>query len=130
MKHKATGEQHAIVALAEMHGDLKAIVERQHHALSEVFKFFDKHKVPCGDDLLIGPWDAVAQLRGNLTAILACHVADPLRAAARSIVDAMIEVGERTNWADGDETDRVYSWHEIKPLAEALERMPDGKQEA
>lgn len=40
--------------------------------------------------------------------------------AAEKIVAPLVVVGNDTNWADGDETDRVYPWYEIKPLADLI----------
>lgn len=44
---------------------------------------------------------------------------------ARDMVAMLKQVGDQTNWADGDETDRVFAWHEIEPLANALEAFGD-----
>lgn len=50
--------------------------------------------------------------------------------ACRPIVDALEQVGIETNWAGGDETDRVYPWYEIKPLSELLERLEEVRAHA
>lgn len=43
-----------------------------------------------------------------------------LREAAWPIVRALEDVGDQTNWAIGDETDRCYLWYEIEPLKHAV----------
>lgn len=43
-----------------------------------------------------------------------------LREAAKAVVDMVEEVGDRTHWADGDETDMVISWRDVKPMKDAL----------
>jgi hypothetical protein len=40
--------------------------------------------------------------------------------AARAITAKLQIVGDETGWKDGDETDRVYAWHEMLPLVAAL----------
>jgi hypothetical protein len=35
-------------------------------------------------------------------------------------VRALEDVGDQSNWAIGDETDRVYPWYEIEPLKRAV----------
>lgn len=44
-----------------------------------------------------------------------------LQAAAQAVVAPLEAVGDELAWAEGDETDRVYAWYEIKPLRDALE---------
>ena len=48
-----------------------------------------------------------------------------LKAAAKTIVEELETVGNQTDWRDGDETDRVYAWHEMKPLRDAIEFASD-----
>ena len=43
-----------------------------------------------------------------------------LREAAWPIIHELEQAGDDTNWADGDETDRVYPWYEIQPLKNAV----------
>jgi hypothetical protein len=45
---------------------------------------------------------------------------DQLRVAATPIAEALRQVGDETDWRDGNETDRVYAWGEIEPLWKAL----------
>ncbi len=40
--------------------------------------------------------------------------------AATPIVRELESAGEDTDWKDGPETDRVYPWYEIEPLAKVL----------
>ena len=39
----------------------------------------------------------------------------------RKIVDDLEAVGDRTDWRDGDETDMVICWRDVKPLVVVLE---------
>ena len=41
-------------------------------------------------------------------------------AVARPIVKELQDIGDDMKWSMGDETDRVYPWYEISPLAEML----------
>lgn len=41
--------------------------------------------------------------------------------AARAVTAELQKVGDATQWQDGDETDRVYAWHEMQALAAALD---------
>lgn len=47
-----------------------------------------------------------------------------LRAVATPIAEALRQVGDETDWRDGDETDRVYAWHEMEALWKALADSP------
>lgn len=40
--------------------------------------------------------------------------------AARAVTAELQKVGDETEWRDGDETDRVFAWHELLPLVKAL----------
>ena len=50
-----------------------------------------------------------------------------LRKAAKTLVDMIEEVGDRTQWADGDETDVVIAWRDVKPIKQALEAGTDAE---
>jgi len=43
-----------------------------------------------------------------------------LRNAARELIKLIKDVGNETDWRDGDETDRVFAWHEFDQLRKAL----------
>jgi len=45
----------------------------------------------------------------------------PVLQAATELVQLIRDVGEETDWRDGDETDRVFAWHEFEALRKALE---------
>jgi len=51
---------------------------------------------------------------------------DDLRKSARELIQLIRDVGEETDWHDGDETDRVFAWHEFDDLRKALGEDPDG----
>lgn len=40
--------------------------------------------------------------------------------ASKIVMGHLTEVGNNTDWAHGDETDRVYAWHEFEPLRAAI----------
>ena len=50
-----------------------------------------------------------------------------LREAAMAVVDMVEEVGNRTQWADGDETDMVICWRDVKPMRDALDASTDAE---
>lgn len=52
-------------------------------------------------------------------------ILEDFRVASRQVVQELEEVGDNTDWRDGPETDRIYPWYEIEPLAKCLKRLED-----
>lgn len=53
-----------------------------------------------------------------------------LRQEALRVIGLFEDVGNKTEWSDGDETDRVYTWYELEPLAKLAENSQLGKSTA
>jgi hypothetical protein len=71
------------------------------------------------------PEEKIAELTQHLSTERAAREAAEatcaaMRAAILPVVHELERVGDFTDWRDGDETDRVYPWYEIKPLKAAL----------
>ena len=81
----------------------------------------DPHGLPAGPGWLDQLRNArVLATVPEATAHEIARYVDTLRAAAWPIVRELEDVGDQTNWAIGDETDRVYPWFEIEPLKRAV----------
>ena len=46
--------------------------------------------------------------------------ANAIEVAARALIQLLRDVGNSTNWADREQTDRVFAWYEFDGLREAL----------
>jgi hypothetical protein len=81
----------------------------------------DPHGLPVGPEWLeqLRRVKKVAAIGEGMADEIVDYV-DALRAAAWPIVRALEDVGDQSNWAIGDETDRVYPWYEIEPLKRAV----------
>lgn len=81
---------------------------------------------PCNErgDAVLWCDECVVELQAELTQLRAEkerleEAGTGLLRQADYIVGLIMEVGISTSWDDGDETDRVYAYHEIEPLEAA-----------
>lgn len=49
-----------------------------------------------------------------------CH--EQLLTAARNLVKLLEDTGTESQWADGEETDRVFAWYEFEELRAAISK--------
>lgn len=45
--------------------------------------------------------------------------------AAGKLYEQLFEVGEKTDWKDGDQTDMVVAWYQIEPLHPTINRAQE-----
>jgi hypothetical protein len=58
--------------------------------------------------------------------VRACNTHDELLAAAQDLVKLLEDVGEKTEWRDGVQTDRVFAWFEFDALRAAIAKAKGG----
>ena len=81
----------------------------------------DPHKLPENLAWLIRLRNAKGSVEmSDFAAHQVAAYVDNLRQTAWPIIRTLEDVGDQTNWSQGDETDRVYPWYEIEPLKHAV----------